>query len=188
MSVSLTKGQKISLAKPGAPALNRVAMGLGWDAKKGFLGFGGSIDLDASCLIIDAKGNLLDTVWFQQLRSKDGAITHSGDNLTGEGEGDDETIMVELSRLPPQVTALVFTVNSFTGETFKKVTSAYCRLVNLAGNQEMARFNLTGGGDYTGQIMAKLYRHEGEWKLHAIGEYATGKTFNEMLPAIRQHL
>src|ERR1700710_388233 len=115
MSVSLNKGQKVSLAKRDGGTLTRVRMGLGWDAikKKGF--FGGlknqSIDLDASALLFDAGGNLVDQVWFQQRGSKDGAVQHPGDNLTGAGEGDDESIRVDLAGLPAAVATLVFTVN-----------------------------------------------------------------------------
>lgn len=188
MSISLTKGQKISLSKSGGGGLTRVSMGLGWDAKKGLFGLGGNIDLDASCLLVDAGGNLLDSVWFKQLQSRDGSVRHSGDNLTGAGEGDDETISLDLQRVPDAVRALVFTVSSFTGQTFKNVRNAYCRLVDLDGNQELARYDLSESGEHTGQVMAKLYRHEGQWKMHAIGENTAGRTFQDMLPAIRQNL
>jgi len=188
MTISLTKGQKISLTKSGGAELTRVSMGLGWDAKKGLFGLGGSIDLDASCLLMDATGNLLDSVWFKQLQSRDGSIRHSGDNLTGAGEGDDESITLDLEQVPATVRALVFTVNSFTGQTFKNVRNAYCRIVDLGSNQELARYDLSDSGDHTGQVMAKLYRHAGEWKLHAIGESTAGRTFQDMLPAIRQNL
>jgi tellurium resistance protein TerZ len=188
MSISLTKGQKISLSKSGGATLKRVAMGLGWDAKKGLFGFGGSIDLDASCLLVDDGGNLLESVWFQQLHNADGTVQHSGDNLTGAGEGDDEVITVNLERLPAHIRALVFTVNSFTGQTFKSVQNAYCRLTDLDTHEELARYDLSGSGDHTGQIMAKLYRHEGGWKMHAIGENTRGRTFQDMLPMIRQNL
>lgn len=189
MAVTLTKGQKISLDKEAGGALTKVTMGLGWDAAKrggilGFLGGSGEIDLDASCLLFDANKNLLDAVWFRQLRSKDGSITHTGDNLTGAGEGDDEQIIVDLSRVPANVQSLVFTVNSFTGQTFDAVANAFCRLVNNNNNQEVARYSLTGGGKYTAQIMAKIYRYNGEWKMHAIGEPSSGRTFQQMLPQI----
>jgi stress response protein SCP2 len=123
MAVNLQKGQKISLDKEAGSALTKVVMGLGWDVakKKGFFGFGGGsaeIDLDTSCLMFDEAGQMVDIVWFRQLQSKDGSIKHSGDNRTGAGEGDDEQIMVDLSRVPANVKSLVFTVNSFTGQTF----------------------------------------------------------------------
>jgi tellurium resistance protein TerZ len=193
MGVSLSKGQKISLEKEAGGSLNKVVMGLGWDAvkSKGFLGFGKSapeIDLDASCLLFGEQGELLDTVWFRQLRSQDGSITHTGDNRTGAGDGDDEQIVVELARVPANVKSLVFTVNSFTGQNFSQIDNATCRMVNAANGQEIARFNLTLSGSHTAQIMAKVYRHNGEWKMHAIGETGNGRTFGELLPQITPHL
>lgn len=193
MSVNLQKGQKISLTKEGGGALSSVVMGLGWDVaeKKGFFGFGGgsqSIDLDASCLMFDENRNLLDTVWFRQLKSKDGSIKHTGDNLTGDGDGDDEKIIVDLDKVPANVKSLVFTVNSFRGQTFAEVKNAFCRIVDQATNQEVARYNLSAQGDHSAQIMAKLYRHNGEWKMHAIGENGNGRTFQDLMPQITPHL
>jgi tellurium resistance protein TerZ len=190
MALSLTKGQKISLEKESGGGLSKVAMGLGWDVAKpkGMMGFfsGGSqeIDLDATCVLFDAAKNLVDTVYFGQLQSKDGSIKHSGDNRTGAGDGDDETIIVDLSRVPANVTGLVFTINSFTGQTFDQIENAFCRLVNLSNNQEIAKYTLSGGGKVTAQIMAKIYRHNNEWKMAAIGEPAHGRTFQEILPNI----
>lgn len=193
MPVKLVKGQKISLEKDGGGALSQVVMGLGWDAaeKKGFFGFGGgsqSIDLDASCILFDATGNVFDTVWFRQLKSKDGSITHTGDNRTGEGEGDDEQIIVDLTRVPEAAKSLVFVVNNFTGQDFNQVQNAFCRLVDRSNNTEIARYDLSCQGDHNAQIMAKIYRHNNQWKMHAIGENANGRTFHELLPAIRPYL
>ncbi len=201
MAVNLSKGQKISLQKEAGGALSSVFMGLGWDvakpAKTGFLsglmggGSGGSdsIDLDASCGLFDEAGNLVDVVYFGQLRSKDGSIQHTGDNLTGAGDGDDEVINVDLNRVPAGVKSLVFTVNSFTGQTFDKVANAVCRLVNRSGDKEVARLNLSDcKGGHNAVIMAKIYRHNGEWKMHAIGENAQGRTFTALIPAILPHL
>jgi tellurium resistance protein TerZ len=192
MAITLTKGQKISLVKEAGGALTKVIMGLGWDAAKrsgGVLGFlgggaGGSIDLDASCLMFDAAKNLVDTVWFRQLRSQDGSVIHTGDNRTGDGDGDDEQIIVDLSQVPASVQSLVFVVNSFTGQTFDAVANAFCRMVNVSNKQEVARYSLSGGGKYTAQIMAKVYRYNGEWKMHAIGEPSSGRTFQDMLPQV----
>ncbi|HEX8623349.1 MAG TPA: TerD family protein, partial [Allosphingosinicella sp.] len=150
--VSLTKGQSIRLEKSGGGSLTRVTMGLGWDVRKakGFMGMfgggGGDIDLDASCLLFDSNRQVLDAVWFRQLRSNDGSIIHTGDNRTGAGDGDDEQIIVDLSAVPGQVTALIFTVNSFTGDTYDKIENAFCRLVDATNGQEMARYDLTGAG------------------------------------------
>jgi tellurium resistance protein TerZ len=193
MTVNLQKGQKISLDKEAGGALARVTMGLGWDAikKGGIFGFGAkteSVDLDASCVMFDEQNRPVDVVWFRQLKSQDGSIVHTGDNRTGAGEGDDEQIIVLLSRVPGNVKSLVFTVNSFTGQTFAQVENAYCRVVNAANNQEVARYDLSVQGAHTAQIMAKLYRHGGEWKMHAIGENGRGRTFDELLPQITPHL
>lgn len=193
MSVNLTKGQKISLAKTAGGELRKVVMGLGWDAKKsgGFLGFGSKaqeIDLDASCVLFDTAGKFTDAVWFRQLRSKDGSVTHTGDNRTGAGDGDDEQIIVDLSVVPVTVKTLVFVVNSFTGQTFSQIENASCRVVEQSSDREIAKYDLGAGGAHNAMIMVKVYRHEGEWKMHAIGEHANGRTFQDLIPAITQHL
>lgn len=193
MSVNLQKGQKISLDKEAGGTLSRIVMGLGWDAikKGGLFGFGArseSVDLDASCLMFDEGGKTVDAVWFRQLKSTDGSIVHTGDNRTGAGDGDDEQIMVDLSRVPGHVKSLVFTVNSFTGQNFAQVQNAYCRIVNAADQKEVARYDLSVQGAHTAQIMAKLYRHNGEWKMHAIGENGSGRTFDDLMPMITPHL
>jgi tellurium resistance protein TerZ len=188
MSVSLSKGQKVSLAKRDGGSLTRVRMGLGWDAvkKKGL--FGGlknqSIDLDASALLFDAAGNLVDQVWFQQLRSKDGAVQHTGDNLTGAGEGDDESIRVDLASLPAAVASIVFTVNSFTGQDFSQIENAFCRLIDETTESEIARYTLSGSGRHNAQIMAKVTRDGAGWSMTALGIPATGRTFRDLLPAL----
>lgn len=192
MSVSLQKGQKVSLTKPGGGTLTRVKMGLGWDAaaKKGRFGKvkAQTIDLDASCLLFDGGGNLVDAVWFRQLRSKDGAVLHTGDNLTGAGEGDDESVNVDLPALPGNITQLVFTVNSFTGQDFSEIENAFCRLVDETTGQELARYELSGGGGHTAQIMAKVSRDGQGWSMTAIGVPATGRTFQQLLPTVAAHL
>lgn len=179
MTISLQKKQTISLEKSGQ-SLSKIYMGLGWDVAKakGFFGAllgggGGSIDLDASALLFDAGGSLVDTVWFRQLQSRDGSVRHGGDNLTGEGEGDDERIFVDLTKLPGNVQSIVFTVNSFRGQTFDKVANAFCRIVNEQGGQEIAKFNLSEQGGHTGLVMVKLVRQGGGWQLTAIGERFT---------------
>ena len=202
MSVNLSKGQKISLEKEAGGALSQIKMGLGWDVgaapqkSGGFLGglfggggsAGGSIDLDTSCIMLDANKQMVDAIWFGQLQSKDSSIQHTGDNRTGAGDGDDEVINVNLSRIPDHVQALVFTVNSFTGQTFATVNNAFCRLVNASNNSEVARYDLSAQGSHTALILAKIYRHNGEWKMHAIGETASGRTFHDLMPAILPHV
>jgi tellurium resistance protein TerZ len=138
--------------------------------------------------MFDESQKIVDTVWFRQLKSKDGSVVHTGDNLTGEGEGDDEQIIVDLSRIPASVKSLVFTVNSFTGQTFDSIESAYCRMVDASNNKEIARYTLSGKGSHSAQIMAKLYRHNDEWKMHAIGENGFGRTIESLLPEIIKHL
>lgn len=202
MAVNLTKGQKISLVKEAGGELTQIKMGLGWDVgaapqkSGGFLGglfggggsAGGSIDLDASCIMLDANKQLVDAIWFGQLQSKDSSVQHTGDNRTGAGDGDDEVINVNLARVPATVQALVFTVNSFTGQSFATVNNAFCRLINANNNSEVARYNLSAQGSHTALILAKIYRHNGEWKMHAIGETASGRTFHDLMPAILPHV
>ncbi len=193
MGVNLSKGQRISLAKEAGVTLSKVIMGLGWDAMKtkGFLGFGSKqqeIDLDASCLMFDENKKLVDTVWFRQLRSQDGSIQHTGDNRTGAGDGDDEQIIVDLASVPPSVKSLIFLVNSFTGQNFSQIENAFCRIVNGTNNQEIARYELSCQGSHTAQVMAKVYRQDNDWKMHAIGENASGRTFHDIQPMITPHL
>jgi tellurium resistance protein TerZ len=192
MGVSLRKGETVSLTKAGTPPLTRVRMGLGWDAvkKRGLLGGlkTQTIDLDASCLLFDQGGQLTDQVWFRQLQSTDGAVRHTGDNLTGAGDGDDESIVVELDRLPPQVRALVFVVNSFTGQDFSQIENAFCRLVNEVTDTELARFELSESGSHTAQVMSRLTRAPDGWTMTAIGAAASGRTFRDLLPAVAAHL
>jgi tellurium resistance protein TerZ len=198
MSVSLQKGQKISLEKEAGGSLSRIVMGLGWDssppAGRGFLGglFGGgdqeAVDLDASCILFDESGQPQDVVWFRQLASQDGSIRHSGDNRTGEGDGDDEQIMVDLTAVPARIKSLVFTVSNYTGQDFSRVRNAFCRIVNGSNRSEIARYDLSCQGNHTAMIMTKLYRHNDEWKMHAIGEVGQGRTFDQLLPQIVAHL
>ncbi|MFF3327877.1 TerD family protein [Streptomyces sp. NPDC002889] len=193
MGVTLTKGQQISLAKSGGGALSVVRMGLGWQAapRKGFLArlTAREIDLDASAVLF-AGNEPVDVVFFQHLISDDGSVRHTGDNLVGgAGQGgDDESILVDLQRLPAHVDQIVFTVNSFTGQTFADVQNAFCRLIDESTGQELARFTLSGGGAYTAQIMAKVHRSGGTWNMSAIGEPAHGRTFQDLMPAIASHL
>jgi len=193
MAVNLQKGQKISLEKEAGGALSRVTMGLGWDVAKsgGFFGFGAksqAVDLDASVVLFDEANRPVDVVWFRQLKSRDGSVTHTGDNRTGAGDGDDEQIVVDLRTVPSSVKALVFTVNSFTGQNFSTVQNAFCRLFDTSNGNEIARYDLSVQGSHTAQIMAKLYRHNGEWKMHAIGENGSGRTFDDLMPLIVPHL
>lgn len=205
MSISLSKGQRISLDKSASPGLKHIVMGLGWDAKSiretrkvgGFLGFGGrtetietkqSIDLDASCVMFDHSGQHVDSVWFRQLQSNCGGIRHTGDNRTGDGDGDDEQILVDLERVSSRVQHLVFVVNSFSGESFAEIENAVCRMVDSANNLEIARYELGGGGSHTAQVMARVSREGGGWSMTAVGVPCHGRTFADLMPAIKPHL
>jgi tellurium resistance protein TerZ len=192
VSINLTKGQKVSLAKRDGGSLSVVRMGLGWDAvkKRGLFGSKSQqIDLDASALLFDTGGNLVDAVWFRQLRSQDGSVQHTGDNLTGAGDGDDETILVDLTRLSPAITQIAFVVSSFTGQDFSQIENAFCRLVDQTTGEELARFVLSGAGRHNAQIMAKVGRgDDGGWTMTAIGAVASGRTFQELLPATAAHI
>lgn len=186
MALTLSKNQSISLEKTAGGGLTNISLGLGWDpVKSGFLGklmgSGGAIDLDASCILLDSDLKSIDLVWFRQLQSRDGSIKHSGDNRTGDGNGDDETIYVDLQRLPASVKYLVFTVNSFTGQTFEKVENAYCRIVNAGNKSELARFNLSERGGHTGIVMASLVRESGGWEFKAIGKVTNGRTADDLV-------
>ncbi len=194
MSVILTKGQSISLEKEFGQTLSKVVMGLGWDAvkvseKDKFKpGASTDVDLDASCLMFGEKGNIVDMIWFRQLKSLDGSVTHSGDNRSGDGDGDDEQIIVQLNNIPAGIKNLVFLVNSFSGQDFSQIENASCRILNVEKNQEIAKFDLSNLGFHTAQIMTKIYRSNGEWHMKAIGEVANGRTFNDLLPFITPHL
>ena len=188
MSVSLSKGESVSLAKKDGSSLRSIHMGLGWDAAKSRFGRKNDIDLDASCLVFDANNNLIDQVWFRQLTSKDASIRHTGDNRTGRGDGDDESIVVDLEKISPNAVTLAFVVNSFTGQDFSKIENATCRLVDLDSNTEVARYDLSGSGSHTAQVMAKVSRRTGSWTMTAIGQACSGKTFQDLLPATLPHL
>lgn len=188
MAVTLNKGQKVELKKSSGSTLTKVRMGLGWDARKVRTLFGRlkeqAIDLDASCLLFDGAKNLVDQVWFSQLRSKDGALQHLGDNRTGVGEGDDESIVVDLDKVSANIETLVFVVNSYSGESFSQIENAFCRLVDTTTEQEIARYDLSGSGPHTAQVMAKLTRSGAGWDMTALGVRTEGRTIRHMLPAV----
>jgi tellurium resistance protein TerZ len=192
MTISLTKGQSLSLAK-NDPGLTRVFMGLGWDPVKkgGFLGGifggggGGAIDLDASVIVFDAAKADIETVYFGQLKSRDGSIRHAGDNLTGDGDGDDEVIHLDLSRLDARAAYLVFTVNSFRGQSFKEVDNAVARLVDETGGKEICSFTLKEQGAHTGVIMASLSKGPDGWTMTAHGTPANGRTVRDLVAAAK---
>ncbi|MFK0109703.1 TerD family protein [Streptomyces sp. NPDC091217] len=176
--VSLQKNQTVSLVKGGRPLLAQVKMGLGWEPAFR----GKDIDLDASVIAYGPQRNHIDSCYFGKLSILNGAIKHSGDNLTGEGGGDDEVIVVDLGRIPPEVTGLVFTVNSFSGQKFTEVAKAYCRLLDASTDEELVRFDLTNAEAQTGVMMAKLVRQfSGEWDMTAIGQFVKARTVRNMV-------
>lgn len=181
MSVSLQKGQKVSLSKDNA-GLSKVMIGLGWDeAKRSKGGFFAPkpqpIDCDASALLLQG-GRLLDKsdiIYFGNLSHKSGTVQHMGDNLTGAGEGDDEQILVDLARVPAEYDRIVLVVNIYQAvkrnQHFGMIQNAFIRLVDGRNNNEMCKYNLTE--DYSGMtalIFGEVYRHNGEWKFNAIGQ------------------
>lgn len=184
MGINLQKGQRISLSKE-APGLTKIMCGLGWDVAQssggglfGALGNTKNLDLDASIICLDDKdkvGGAKDIIYFGNLSHSSGAITHLGDNLTGAGTGDDEQIIVDLSRMPSTIHKLVFTVNIYKclarQQDFGMVQNAFVRLVDLSSNKELAKYNLSGSQyqGSTGMIMADIYRHNNDWKMAAIG-------------------
>ncbi|MFJ5041092.1 TerD family protein [Streptomyces parvulus] len=183
--VSLQKNQTVSLVKGGRPVLSQVKMGLGWEPAFR----GKDIDLDASVIAYGPQRNHIDSCYFGKLSIVNGAIKHSGDNLTGEGGGDDEVIVVDLGRLPQEVSGLVFTVNSFSGQKFTEVAKAYCRLIDAASGEELVRFDLTGAEPQTGVMMAKLIRqYSGEWEMTAMGDFVKSRTVRGMVKPAGQAL
>jgi tellurium resistance protein TerZ len=195
MSVSLSTGQRIRLEGQSGPPV--IRLGLGWQGAPRKRLFGSSrrrtVDLDASAVLY-AGGTLADVVFFRHLVSNDGSVRHGGDLRVGtsgpaEQSEDTESITVDLGRIPPRITQIVFTVNSYNGQSFAEVQHFHCRLVDEASGAELARFTLSGGGEHSGQVMAKVDRDEdGTWQLTAIGVPAQGRTFRDMLPVIEQYL
>ncbi len=187
MSINLQKGQKIDLTKGGG-GLRRVMVGLGWDEAQqgGFLKglLGGktqTIDCDASAILCGADGKVISRevkqccVYFGNLQHSSGAIVHQGDNLTGAGEGDDEQIMVDLSRIPSDIAKIVFVVNIYDAKTknqhFGMIKNAFIRLVNMENHTEICRYNLTENySDMTGLVVGEIYKRNGEWKFNAVGQ------------------
>lgn len=193
MSINLKKGQKIDLRKSN-PGLSAVRVGLGWDPVEqgggGFLKslFGSGkadIDCDASVFLLNGDSKPVDLIYFGNLRTRNDSIIHTGDNLTGEGEGDDEVILVDLDRIDPNVDKLLFVVNIYDcvrrGQDFGMIQNAYIRIMDAKNNSEIARYNLSD--DYrgkTGLLVGLIYRYNGTWKFNAIGEGTRDTGLNDM--------
>lgn len=181
MGVSLSKGGNVSLTKEAGPAgLTAVVVGLGWDVRSTT---GTEFDLDASAIACGTNGKVLSDshfVFFNNKTTPDGSIEHTGDNRTGEGEGDDEQIKVNLATVQADVDKIVFPVSIYEAETrsqnFGQVRNAFIRVVNQADEKELARFDLSeDASTETAMVFGELYRNGAEWKFRAIGQgYATG--------------
>lgn len=195
MGVSLQKGQKVSLTKDNA-GLAKIIVGLGWDEVQqsggGLLGglFGSSqqeIDCDASAIMLK-NGKFVDKddlVYFGNLKHKSGTVNHQGDNLTGAGDGDDEQIVIDLSRVPADYDKIVIVVNIYQAvqrrQHFGLIQNAFIRLVDARNNNEMCKYNLTDNySGMTAMIFGEVYRHNGEWKFSAIGQGTTDSGLSEL--------
>ena len=190
MSVSLKKGQKVSLTKESA-GLSKLVIGLGWDEAKQKRGFFSlktqTIDCDSSAIMLKngkLEGNA-DLIYFGNLAHSTGTVRHMGDNLTGAGAGDDEQIFVDLSAIPPQYDRIVIVVNIYQAlqrkQHFGMIQNAFCRLIDASNNREMCKYNLSE--DYSGataMIFGEVYRHNGEWKFSAIGQGTNDKDLGEL--------
>ncbi|EJF07544.1 putative stress response protein, TerZ- and CABP1 [Thiovulum sp. ES] len=198
MAISLVKGQKISLEKESGKPLSSIFLGLNWGAieKKTLFGTGKvSVDLDGSCATFDENGNRLDVIYFGNLKSKDGSIQHSGDDLTGDTDGDDgidnEIIGVDLSRLNSSVSQIVFVLNSFKGQDFATIPFARIRIFEgsfKSPTNIIASFDIANDPKFAGfvsMIMGKLYKKNGEWKFSAIGEPTKDKKLQETIETIQ---
>jgi tellurium resistance protein TerD len=179
MAVSLGKGGNVSLSKE-APGLTKALVGLGWDARTTA---GADFDLDASALLCGANRRVLSDahfVFYNNLASPDGSVTHTGDNLTGAGEGDDESLIVDLNLVPAEVELIVFPVSIYEPEArrqnFGQVVNAFIRIVDYSTGVEVARYDLTeDASTETAMVFGELYRNGAEWKFRAVGQgYATG--------------
>ena len=174
MALSLTKGGNLSLTKE-APGMTKVLVGLGWDARSTD---GTEFDLDASAFLLKADGKVRadsDFIFYNQLKSVDGSVEHTGDNRTGEGDGDDEAIKVDLSKVPAEIDKIAFTVTIHEAEarrqSFGQVRNAFIRIVNQDTNVEVGRYDLAeDASTETAMIFAELYRHGAEWKFRAVGQ------------------
>lgn len=174
MTVSLQKGGNINLSKE-APGLSRLLIGLGWDAR---VTNGVEFDLDGSVFLLKDDGKVrsdADFIFYNNLKSSDGSVTHNGDNRTGAGEGDDESIVIELGKLPADVDKIGICVTIHEGsvrqQNFGMVSNAFIRCVNMKGDAEIARFDLSEDGSVeTAMIFGELYRHNADWKFRAVGQ------------------
>lgn len=201
MAINLQKGQKINLQKNNGSALQNICVGVNWGAieKKGWLGnvTREAVDLDASCALYDTSGNLIDVVYFGSLRSKDGAIRHSGDDLTGDMDGDDgldnEIITLDFTRLNPAVNHVAFVLNSFRGHDFGTIPFASIRIYEgtpTRVNEVFATYDIVKGTGFAGHVSMVLgifYKRNGEWKFNAVGEPTKDRKLEETIKTVAQN-
>jgi stress response protein SCP2 len=183
--MELAQGQEVPLVTEDGQSLTTVQMAVGWDHSPtaGFIGSGAApIDLDASAVQF-AGGQFFDLAFFNNLATRDGSVVHLGDNTTGKGEGDDEVITVDLTRVYPKVDSMLFIVSSYQGHSLEYIRNAYCRIIDADG-AEFARFTLTLGVRETGVIMAKLFRDGPGWKLRPLGTGIALKTPTDSIEAL----
>ena len=187
--IELTRDQEMVLARDDGTSLGRLTMGLGWDKKPGagFIGTGApDVDLDASAVQY-AGEQLFDLAFFNHLETRDGSVTHLGDNISGRGDGDDEQITIDLAKVFPRVDTMLFLVSSYQGHSLEFVRNAYCRLVD-EHDEEIARFTLTEGVPRTGFMMAKMFRDGDQWRLKAIGRGVAVTVPTESLDVLARFL
>lgn len=193
-TVNLSKGGTINLSKTAPNGLTKITLGVGWDVAKkgGFLGFGGgsdNVDLDASAILFGSSGQVVDKVYFRHLATADRSVVHTGDNLTGDGDGDDEQIKIDLQKLPSTVEHVVFTVSSFRGQPFTQIENAFCRVVDDSSGKELVKTNLSGQGSHTSIILAKLSRNQaGEFSFKSLLATTQGKTVDDLVSSSSQLL
>ncbi|EFK57424.1 TerD family protein [Sphingobacterium spiritivorum] len=201
MAINLQKGQKINLQKNNGSTLQNICVGVNWGAieKKGWLGnvTREAVDLDASCVLYDTSRNLIDVVYFGSLRSKDGAILHSGDDLTGDMDGDDgldnEIITLDFTRLNPAVNHVAFVLNSFRGHDFGTIPFASIRIYEgtpTRVNEVFATYDIVKGTGFAGHVSMVLgifYKRNGEWKFNAVGEPTKDRKLEETIKTVAQN-
>ena len=200
MAIRLEKGQRINLEKSNGSKLTNICVGVNWGAivKTGWFGIKSTeaVDLDASCAEFDASGNVIDQVWFRHLKSNDGAIKHSGDDLTGDSDGDDGldnvVITVDLTKLNPKVEKIAFVLNSFRGQDFKTIPFASIRIYEgtpTSVKEVFATYDVANDPAFAGSVsmvMGVFYKRNGEWKFNAIGEPTKDRTFEQTLETVKQ--
>lgn len=186
MAINLQKDQKVNLQKPGGAALNKCFAGLGWDISDK----AGRVDMDVSASCFTAEKKPTESIYFGRLKSANGSIRHGGDNLTGKGEGDDERLEIDLFDVPKDVKYVVITVCVYTGQPFSVISNGFCRIVeSKAQGSEICRYNLsTSGESSTGMVLGMFIREDSGWEFKAIGIFKNGKTYQDLLPKMKELL